>query len=281
MKCRMRYTLKRTCVSPPVAIIDIFMNHIKAIGFDLFNTLITLEPTTLDAAMSNLFSSLLDSGFFLRDKPFMDAYGQAALKHIKESRKTGKETHNRYWLSEALYTQGYPTSPDDPRIAKGVEAYFTAFFHGCRLIPDTKDMLRSLKKKYRLGLLTNFTHPPAVLKIIDALGLEPYFDVVLISGELGYRKPHPLVFRSLTDLLKVKKHQLIYVGDDPEPDIIGAWRAGLQPVWTTCVQDQKIPVARGIFSTGDDTPDFQVPRISTWKDLFSLLDGEDGGLRAG
>ena len=29
------------------------MNHIKAIGFDLFNTLIPLEPTTLDAAMSN------------------------------------------------------------------------------------------------------------------------------------------------------------------------------------------------------------------------------------
>jgi len=119
------------------------------------------------------------------------------------------------------------------------------------------------------------------LKIIDALGLNPYFDVVLISGAIGYRKPHPLVFQNLTDLLKVKKHRLLFVGDDPEPDIKGAREAGLRPIWATCVQDQKIPVARGLFSKGDDTPDFQVPRISNWEDLLSLLDGKDSGLRAG
>jgi putative hydrolase of the HAD superfamily len=254
------------------------MDHIEAIGFDLFNTLITLEPPALDSAIDRLIHSLEGTGFSLKDKPFLDAYDHAVLLHIEESRKTGKETHNRYWISDALHTLGYRTSPDDPDIAKGVDAYFSAFFHGCRLIPNTKDMLEILKKKYRLGLLTNFTHPPAVLKIIETLGLNAYFDVVLVSGEMGFRKPHPLVFRSLTDLLKVKKHQLIYVGDDPEPDIIGAWKAGLRPVWTTCVRDQKISVARGLFSKGDDTPDFQVPRISKWEDIFSLL---DGGLRAG
>jgi putative hydrolase of the HAD superfamily len=252
---------------------DCNMHYIEAIGFDLFNTLITLEPATLDSAMDNLIHSLEGTGFSLKGKPFLDAYGDAVLRHVEVSRKTGMETHNRYWISDALHTLGYRTSPDDPEIAQGVDAYFSAFFHGCRLIPNTRDMLRALKKRYRLGLLTNFTHPPAVLKIIDALGLAPYFDVVLISGEMGYRKPHPLVFRSLTDLLKVKEHQLLYVGDDPEPDIIGARKAGLQPVWTTCVQDQRIPVARGLFSNGEDTPDFQVPRISKWEDLFSLLDG--------
>jgi putative hydrolase of the HAD superfamily len=153
-----------------------------------------------------------------------------------------------------------------------VDAYFSAFSHGCRLIPDTLEMLEVLGKKYRLGLLTNFTHPPAVRRIIDILGLVPFFEVVLISGELGYRKPHPSVFRSLTELLGAKRHQILYVGDDPEPDIMGARKAGLQPVWTTSVRDQKIPVARGLFSEGDDRPDFQVPRISMWEDLLSLLD---------
>ena len=133
-------------------------------------------------------------------------------------------------------------------------------------------MLKVLGKKYRLGLLTNFTHPPAVRRIIHGLGLRPFFEGVLISGELGYRKPHPSVFRNLIDLLGVKKHQILYVGDDPEPDIMGARKAGLQPVWTTCVRDQKIPVARGLFSKGDDRPDFQVPKISNWDELISLLD---------
>ena len=257
------------------------MNHIEAIGFDLFNTLITLEPATLEAAMDRLIHSLRDTGYSIKDNPFMDAHSGATLRHIEESRRTGKETHNRYWISDALHTLGYSTSPEDPDIAKGVNAYFSAFFLGCRLIPDTRDMLKVLKKRYRLGLLTNFTHPPAVLKIIDVLGLTPYFDVVLISGAIGYRKPHPLVFQNLTDQLKVKKHRLLFVGDDPEPDIMGARAAGLQPIWATCVQDQNIPVARGLFSKGDDRPDFQVPRISNWEDLFCLLDGKDGVLRAG
>ena len=247
------------------------MNHITAIGFDLFNTLITLKPAALSAAMDSMILSLRGNGFPIENALFIHAYEQATLRYIEESRKDGKETHNRYWISAALDTLGFPILPNDSRIDMAVDAYFSDFFHGCHLVPGTKEMLDELKPKYRLGLLTNFTHPPAVRKIIDNLDLGRFFEGVLISGELGYRKPHPLVFRRLTDLLGAKKHQIIYVGDDPEPDILGALKAGLQPVWTTCVQDQKIPVARGIFSKANDRPDFQVPKISAWDELLSLL----------
>jgi putative hydrolase of the HAD superfamily len=133
-------------------------------------------------------------------------------------------------------------------------------------------MLRALRGLYRLGLLTNFTHAPAAREIIDRVGLTPFFDVLLISGELGYRKPHPLVFRRLIEHLGVEKNQILYVGDDPEPDITGAQRAGLQPVWTTYIRDQNLPFALGIMSRDAEEPDLKVPRISTWKDLLSLLD---------
>ena len=52
-------------------------------------------------------------------------------------------------------------------------------------------MLGELKERYRLGLLSNFTHAPAAKEIIDGVGLASLFDVVLISGDLGYRNPHP------------------------------------------------------------------------------------------
>lgn len=247
------------------------MHHITAIGFDLFNTLIILKPDTLKTAMGSMIQSLQDDGIPLKNDNFIKTYEEATLWYIEESRKDGRETHNRYWISKALDALGYTILPDDPRINKAVDAYFSHFSHGCRLIPGTKDMLEVLKPKYRLGLLTNFTHPPAVRKIIDDLGLIPLFEGVIISGEIGYRKPHPIVFRNLIDLLGVKKHQILYVGDDPEPDIIGARNAGLQPVWTTCVQEQKIPVERGLFSRDGDRPNFQVPRISAWGELLSLL----------
>ncbi len=169
-------------------------------------------------------------------------------------------------------SQGYEVGPDDPRIAEAVDAYFSAFMGRCHLIPGTIEMLRVLKGAYRLGLLSNFTHPPAIREIIDSLGLTAHFDVVLISGELGYRKPHPLAFRRLIEELRVKRSQILYLGDDPGPDIVGARRAGIRPVWFTYVRDKNIPSPPGIAGMMAEDPGGDVTRISEWTDLLSLLD---------
>ena len=247
------------------------MNQITAIGFDLFNTLITVEPQTLEEALERLIHSLRQSGFRLDDTPFRRAYREAALQFVKEARRDGRETHNRFWISAALESQTYHVAPYDPRIATAVDAYFSAFLDHCHLIPGTSEMLGTLKGPYRLGLLSNFTHGPAAREIIDKVVLTSFFDVMLISGELGYRKPHPRVYHRLIESLGVEKHEVLYVGDDPEPDIHGAQRVGLQPVWFTYVRDHNIPLAPGIMSGDSGEPECQVPRISDWQELLNLL----------
>jgi len=247
------------------------MNEIKAIGFDLFNTLITVEPQTLQEAHGRLFGSLNESGFHLDEDVFRKAHRQSAIDHLAECQKDGRETHNRFWISAALADQGYQVSPEDWRIAAAVDRYFSAFLEYCHLIPGTGSMLETVRKKYRLGLLTNFTHGPAARNILEYLGITPFFGTILISGELGYRKPHPSVFLKLVEMFGVKTSQILYVGDDPEPDIKGARAVGLQPVWTTYVMDHQIHYARGILNGVPEPPDPTVPRISTWQDLLSLL----------
>lgn len=247
------------------------MSVIKAIGFDLFNTLVTIAPETLDVANERLIQSLRRSGFSIHADDFRAAHMQAALRFLEQCREDGRETHNRFWISSALETAGYRISPEDQRIADAVEAYFSAFYPHCRLIPGTEQMLATLKSSYHLGLLSNFTHSPAAKKIIDQMGITPFFETILISGDLGYRKPHPLVFQQLIEDLRVNSYEALYVGDDPEPDISGAIRAGLTPVWTTYIRDQGLPAARGILYRGDDPPDQEVLRISTWKDLLNLV----------
>jgi putative hydrolase of the HAD superfamily len=249
------------------------IDRIRAIGFDLFNTLITVEPQTLQEAHARLFGSLMESGFKLEEDAFGKAHRQAAMDHLAECRKIGRETHNRFWIAAALADQGYSISPDDFRIASAVEAYFSAFLDYCHLIPGTGNMLATVKKRYRLGLLTNFTHGPAARNILGHLGITPFFGTILISGELGYRKPHPSVFLKLVEQLGLEARQILYVGDDPEPDIEGARTVGLQPVWTTYVLDHQIPFARGILTGVPEPPDPPVPRISSWQDLLSLLNG--------
>ena len=262
-----------TCFSQTVRVRKGSMDQIKAIGFDLFNTLITADTQALIDAMSRLTQSLQQSGLALELDAFKKAHRDAALRFIKETRQHGKETHNRFWISAALESQGHNVPPDDPIIAKAVEAYFSAFPEHIQLIPGTSEMLGTLKGRYRLGLLSNFTHAPAAKAVLDSVGLTPFFDVLIISGELGYCKPHPLVFRRLIEQLGVKKGQILFVGDDPLPDITGALQAGLQPVWMTYVRDKNIPLSPSA-SSDAEMVDSKVPVISTWQDLVDLLDGK-------
>jgi len=246
------------------------MKEVKAIGFDLFNTLITIEPAALKEALGRLVHSLKQSGFILEEEQFSESHREAAVRHLEECKQDGRETHNRFWISSALGRHGYEVIPNDFRIAEAVEAYFTAFYDYSRLIPGTKEMLGKVRKTYLLGMLTNFTHGPAARRIIEKLGLTPLFDVILISGEIGFRKPSPLVFQRLCGHLGVLETQILHVGDDPEADILGALNAGIQPVW---VVHGDVTPFRNPFPQEPDLPVGDVPAISSWQELFAILDG--------
>lgn len=251
------------------------MKQISAIGFDLFNTLIIAQGDALNDAVGRLVHSLHESGFEFESGPFRKIHREEAVGFIHRANKEGLETHNSIWISAALKRFGYVVPPHDTRISAAVDAYFSAFFDHCSLIPGTRGMLTVLSERYRLGLLSNFTHAPAALGLADHLGLRSFFDVVVISGELGFRKPHPMMFERLVEGLKVSKDHMIYVGDDPETDIIGAVGAGIQPVWMTYVRDHHLAAVPGYLSNAGELPGDDVPRISTWDDLFPFLDQWD------
>lgn len=249
------------------------MYNPKAIGFDLFNTLLTVHPDAMGEAQQRQMHVLHQEGIQVEAGPFRDAYVEAAIKYLKAAHKEGKETHNRFWVADALDSLGHSVPPEDPRIAKAVDAYFSAFYPNCTLVPGTRELLGELSGRYPLGMLTNFTHPPAVLRIIELLELNPFFRTVLVSGELGYRKPHPYVFERLVEEMGVPAEEILFVGDDLEADVQGARNAGLQPVLTTCVKDGNLAAAQTPLtpSQTDYPPD--VPRISRMQDLPALLEG--------
>ncbi len=132
-------------------------------------------------------------------------------------------------------------------------------------------MLAGTAGPFPLGLLSNFTHAPAARGLMEHLGLADYFEVILISGDLGYRKPHPLVFQQLVEALDGPREQILFIGDDLEPDIQGARKAGLRPVWMTYVRDSGIPPFPSSVTPGVEAPEVDVPRISNWEDLLRLL----------
>ncbi len=244
----------------------------RAVGFDLFNTLAVAKAETLELAMERLVERLRRHGFSFEEAAFNTHYATAAVWHIETARESGRETHNRFWICDALNRLGNRLPPDDPRIADAVEAYFEAFYPNVRLIPETESMLEALKPRFPLGLVSNFTHGPAARKILAVLGIDAYFSTIVISGEAGYRKPHPHLFHMLAEGLGEENKRILFVGDDPEADVQGALRSGFSPVWMTYARDGNLPFTSGIFLEGERDPDSDIPRIASWEGLFPLLD---------
>lgn len=241
------------------------MQHITALGFDLFDTLVTIRHLGRDETMRRLLDSLQTSGLTFAAEAFVPLYRAAARRLSTAAHQAGRETHNSHWISAALQGVGYDVAPDDPRIALAVEAYFSAFVDHAVPLPGTLEMLTALHGHYRLGLLSNLTHAPAATHILARLGMTRFFDVVLVSGQLGYRKPHPRVFHALVERFQVPREQTAFVGDNLEADITGAHQAGLQPIWITSGQTQQPSADQGM------APPLAVPTITSWQDLLALL----------
>lgn len=66
---------------------------------------------------------------------------------------------------------------------------------------------------------------------IRALELQSRVDAILISQEEGLRKPDVALFHRATARLSVPPEQCLFVGDNPETDIVGAHRAGMATAW--------------------------------------------------
>jgi putative hydrolase of the HAD superfamily len=209
------------------------MPVVKGIGFDLFGTLVLQERFSFERCVDALYSSLRTSGFALEKETFVPAYRRVNRRFIDQTMADGRETHNRLWVVGALQTLGYAVDPCDARVEEAIEAYFEPFVSSCELIPGTYDMLASLAGRYRVGLVSNFTHPPAVEQILARVGLERFFDEIIISGRLGVCKPHPAIFGELASLLALAPDEMVFVGDELQTDIVGAQKAGMRTVWMT------------------------------------------------
>lgn len=66
---------------------------------------------------------------------------------------------------------------------------------------------------------------------LNALGIDEWFDAVVISGEIGVAKPDAAAFRLALDQLVVEPESVWHVGDDLKTDVAGARAAGITAVW--------------------------------------------------
>lgn len=96
-----------------------------------------------------------------------------------------------------------------------------------RLRPGADTLLSGLAALgFKLGIVSNTASLYQVFDQLEKYGIRKYFGDVTLSSQVGYRKPHPAIFRvSLLQLGSQPQHS-VYVGDTISRDVLGSKRAG-------------------------------------------------------
>jgi putative hydrolase of the HAD superfamily len=99
-----------------------------------------------------------------------------------------------------------------------------------RLFPEVPVVLEELGGEFPLFLVTNGAADVQREKIART-HLAGYFNAVVISGELGFGKPDPKIFRHALERAGVRPEEAVMAGDSLRRDVAGARAAGLHAVW--------------------------------------------------
>lgn len=131
------------------------------------------------------------------------------------------------------------------------------------LSPATRSLLKQLRSRYKLLLLTNGETQTQRQKV-EAVGCEEFFDAIVIGGEHAEQKPFPSIFTLCFNMLQVEAEDCVMVGDSLDTDIQGGFNAGVRAtVW--------ISSAGGAVPDGSIKPDYTIPKVLDLPDVLAQL----------
>jgi putative hydrolase of the HAD superfamily len=199
--------------------------------FDFIGTLTNVKNYNLETSKIKLHKSIAEAGFDISLKQFLNAYSKAHEKYRVIRYQELVEVTNAVWISEALNTLGFKTTPMDSRIGMAVNVFFEDYLGSSELRPYAKKMLEKASQNFKLGLISNFTYAPVIYAGLRKLCINQFFNAILVSEDVGWRKPHVKIFEESLRRLNVKAQEAVYVGDSPLEDIKGAQAVGMKTVF--------------------------------------------------
>lgn len=131
-------------------------------------------------------------------------------------------------MSFLLQFFGYPASKMDPDVLRtAVDIFYAPEMTAWRLRPGADELLAKLRDSgYRLAMLANYPCDRVFQRIIDYLGIRPYFDLCLSSASVEFRKPDERFFQLALDRWDALPYETVVVGDSLLHDIQGGLDLG-------------------------------------------------------
>lgn len=223
------------------------LKGIRAVCFDFNNTLVDMTVVTRKSnqeVVREAVALLGDGGEPSRYNAMLDKASDAADKEIQENYYSSlpiSEVDSQESAEIAIRSFGRHLiellggRADEAAVERIYRAQLRGVAEADALFPDAMETLNILKKRYLLGIISD-NMAEHVTGPMKHLGLEHFFDVVIVSGAEGKgvikgNLESPEIFRRALEQLKVEPGQAVMVGDSLREDVGGARRAGMVTVW--------------------------------------------------
>ena len=216
--------------------------HYTTLIFDAFDTIIHINesklpshridgnsvPTTapaVHAAYTNIFRKL-DFDVFYR--AFSQSYVQAASKR----RADLKEVSTQQRFKTMLDLLGHPSHEiTDDVIETITKAHMAQLSESFEVRAETIEVLHWAKPRYRMAMISNFGYAPALYDALDRFGVRSAFETIVVSVEVGWCKPHRMIFAQTFERMGVHPSEALFVGDQIYLDVYGALSCRMDVVW--------------------------------------------------
>ena len=208
---------------------------------------------------------------FTWDDELLEDGHRAALRAIGRGDDPAAFT-DRY--RERVVERGRPDEPyeallrellgevTDEEVDTFVDVEHEAWAPAFQMLGAARALLEALRSRgLKTGVIVNSWPDPGrvVRRDIDAAGLTELLDAIVISSEVGLRKPDPAIFRLALDELAVDPADAMFVGDRLDTDVQGAANLGMTTV-------------QALWFSADDTPGIEPDFMAfTPMDVLNVL----------
>lgn len=192
---------------------------VKTIFFDVGNTL--LFPNR-----ERIHAPLAQRGHNPAPEHLRDLERRTKNQFDMMMTTNGSTDHSFWWMyySQLLAEIGLHDHTVRDQLVSGIRQ--SANWNVIR--PGTVEHLREIGRRYRIAVISNADG--RIEDVLRRCGIADCFLTITDSGQVGYEKPHPEIFRRALQSMNARPEESLYVGDVYSVDYLGATGAGMQAI---------------------------------------------------
>lgn len=197
--------------------------------FDLYGTLVDIHTDEQSPSFWKKFSCYMamKGAAYQAEKLALEYTGE--IQKQKSTLPTGAEVDLGKVFQRLYEKKGVAVSTQE--VADTAMIFRTLSLKKLCLFDGVTEMLSDLKNAGKKVYLLSNAQALFTMPELRMLGLEPYFDGILLSSDVGYKKPSEKFYHTLLDRYGLKKEESVMVGNDDQADCWGAHSVGLDSIY--------------------------------------------------